>query len=92
MKKVNKKKSTSSNVIFEKCPVCGRQTSHYVDANGNVRCSVCQHIAKTIAVKEVEFEVDPEFDSELNPVSAEEPVAEGPVIEPTAEPIVDELP
>ena len=87
MKEVNKKKTASSNMLVEKCVVCGRETPHYVNANGEVRCAVCQNIARTVAIKEIEFEVDPEFDNELNPASAEEPVAE-----PVAEPIVDELP
>ena len=44
---------------------------------------ICQNIARTVAVKEIEFEVDPEFDNELNPDSFDGPVAE---------PVVDELP
>jgi len=68
MKKVKGRKSTDDLRI--KCPICGRETPHYVNIKGEVRCSICQTVAKVINVKtpkEVKFEMDPALDKALNP-------------------------
>lgn len=68
MKKVKNHKSTDDLRI--KCPTCGRETPHYVNIKGEVRCSICQTVAKVINVKtpkEVEFEMDSDLDEALNP-------------------------
>lgn len=55
------------------CSRCGRVTHHYLHTNGEVgeyRCVRCQTINKTIKVKPkttVIFEMDAEFEAELNP-------------------------
>jgi uncharacterized Zn finger protein (UPF0148 family) len=68
MKKVKNHKSTDDLRI--KCSTCGRETPHYVNIKGEVRCSICQTVAKVINVKtpkEVEFEMDSDLDTALNP-------------------------
>jgi len=68
MKKVKNHKSTDGLRI--KCSTCGRETPHYVNIKGEVRCSICQTVAKVINVKtpkEVEFEMDSDLDTALNP-------------------------
>lgn len=68
MKKVKNHKSTDDLRI--KCSTCGRETPHYVNIKGEVRCSICQAVAKVINVKtpkEVEFEMDSDLDAALNP-------------------------
>lgn len=68
MKKVKNHKSTDDLRI--KCSACGRETPHYVNIKGEVRCSICQTVAKVINVKtpkEVEFEMDSDLDAALNP-------------------------
>lgn len=68
MKKVKNHKSTDDLRI--KCSTCGRETPHYVNIKGEVRCSICQTVAKVINVKtpkEVEFEMDSDLDEALNP-------------------------
>jgi uncharacterized Zn finger protein (UPF0148 family) len=68
MKKVKNQKSTDDLRI--KCSTCGRETPHYVNIKGEVRCSICQTVAKVINVKtpkEVEFEMDSDLDTALNP-------------------------
>lgn len=80
MKKV--KKSEKSSDLKIKCSRCGRETPHYVNAKGEVRCAICQTVAKKVTVntpKEVVFEVDEEFDKLLNPVK---PVIKEVVAEP----------
>ena len=69
MKKV--KKSEKSSDLKIKCSRCGRETPHYVNIKGEVRCAICQTVAKKVTVstpKEVVFEVVDEFDKLLNPV------------------------
>lgn len=68
MKKVKNHKSTDDLRI--KCSTCGRETPHYVNIKGEVRCSICQTVTKVINVKtpkEVEFEMDSDLDEALNP-------------------------
>lgn len=68
MKKVKNHKSTDDLRI--KCPTCGRETPHYVNIKGEVRCSICQTVAKVINIKtpkEVEFEMDSDLEEALNP-------------------------
>lgn len=68
MKKVKGHKSTEDLRI--KCSTCGRETPHYVNIKGEVRCAICQTVAKVINVKtpkEVEFEMDSDLDEALNP-------------------------
>lgn len=68
MKKV--KKSEKSSDLKIKCSRCGRETPHYVNVKGEVRCAICQTVAKVIDVKtpkEVEFEMDSDLDAALNP-------------------------
>lgn len=72
MKKVKNHKSTDDLRI--KCSTCGRETPHYVNIKGEVRCSICQTVAKVINVKtpkEVEFEMDSDLDAALNPKAKE---------------------
>lgn len=83
MKKVKNHKSTEDLRI--KCSICGRETPHYVNVKGEVRCSICQTVAKVINVKtpkEVKFEMDPDLDAALNPevkeVAITEPIDETP--------------
>ena len=69
--KKSKKTNESTKIQKIKCAVCNRETPHYVNAKGEVRCSICQSIAKKIAVKtpkEVVFEMDKDFEAALNPV------------------------
>lgn len=68
MKKVKNHKSTDDLRI--KCSTCGRETPHYVNIKGEVRCSICQTVTKVINAKtpkEVEFEMDSDLDEALNP-------------------------
>ena len=67
MKKATK--TTEPKVLSIKCAICGRETPHYVNSKGEVRCAICQTVAKKVEVKipkEVEFEMDPELDDMLN--------------------------
>ena len=72
MKKVKGHKSTEDLRI--KCSTCGRETPHYVNIKGEVRCAICQTVTKVINVKtpkEVEFEMDSDLDEALNPKAKE---------------------
>ena len=67
MKKTSK---ISDTALY--CSRCGRKTPHYTNSKGEVRCSICQTVAKIVKVKtpkEVIFEADEEFENELNPVT-----------------------
>lgn len=72
--KKTKKATEPTKVLNIKCATCGRETPHYVNAKGEVRCAICQTVAKKVAVKtpkEVEFEMDEALDAALNPVVEE---------------------
>lgn len=57
------------------CKRCGKVTHHYLSINGETgeyKCVRCQTINKTVKVKpkrNVVFEMDAEFEAELNPVA-----------------------
>jgi len=83
--KKTKKATEPAKVLKIKCATCGRETPHYVNVKGEVRCAICQTVAKKVTVKtpkEVEFEMDAELDKALNPV---EIVVKEPIHEPTYE-------
>lgn len=68
--KKTKKATEPAKVLKIKCATCGRETPHYVNIKGEVRCSICQTVTKVINVKtpkEVEFEMDSDLDEALNP-------------------------
>lgn len=78
MKKTKKNATKESSVMNLRCSVCGRETPHYVNAKGEVKCAICQTTAKTVKVKipkEVVFEMDEDLDNALNPTPNEEPEA-----------------
>lgn len=66
-------KKNPEKLLDMQCPRCGRVTHHYLSVNGEIgsyKCVRCQNINKTIKVKpshKVTFEMDPEFEAELNP-------------------------
>lgn len=69
--KKTKKATEPAKVLKIKCATCGRETPHYVNTKGEVRCAICQTVAKKVTVKtpkEVEFEMDEALDAALNPV------------------------
>jgi uncharacterized Zn finger protein (UPF0148 family) len=77
MKKAKGHKSTKDLRI--KCSTCGRETPHYVNVKGEVRCAICQTVAKVVNVKtpkEVEFAMDPDLDKALNPKAKEVSITE----------------
>ena len=72
--KKSTKKSVEPKSINVKCSTCGRETPHYVNAKGEVRCAICQTVAKKVEVKvpkTIEFEMDDELDKALNPAPEE---------------------
>lgn len=78
MKKTKKNAAKESSVMNLRCSVCGRETPHYVNAKGEVKCAICQTTAKTVKVKtpkEVVFEMDEELDNSLNSAPNDEPEA-----------------
>lgn len=86
--KKTKKATEPAKVLNIKCTTCGRETPHYVNVKGEVRCSICQTVAKKVAVKtpkEVEFEMDEALDTALNPIEIIEEVEETEKIEVPAE-------
>ena len=66
-------KKKPKKLLEMQCSRCGRVTHHYLHSSGDVgeyRCVRCQTINKTIKVKPkttVIFEMDAEFEAELNP-------------------------
>lgn len=75
----NVKKNTN---LVEKCATCGRETPHYVNAKGEVRCAICQTVSRIAsAPKEIVFEADEEFDGILNPATVVDTVDEPEVVE-----------
>lgn len=89
MKKVKGHKSTDDLKI--KCSTCGRETPHYVNIKGEVRCSICQTVAKVINVKtpkEVKFEMDSDLDAALNPEVKEVAITESIDETPSESPMI----
>lgn len=66
-------KKKPEKLLDMQCKKCGKVTHHYLHVNGEVgeyRCVRCQSINKTIKVKpevKIVFEMDAEFEAELNP-------------------------
>lgn len=84
MKKTKKNAAKESSVMNLRCSVCGRETPHYVNAKGEVKCAICQTTAKTVKVKtpkEVVFEMDEELDNSLNPAPEPEAPVEDEVVD-----------
>lgn len=54
-----------------KCSICGKVTKHYLSKKGEYKCLICGTANKKVAPKkdlEVIFEIDEEFDNQLNPI------------------------
>jgi DNA-directed RNA polymerase subunit RPC12/RpoP len=68
-------KKKPEKLLDMQCKRCGKVTHHYLSVNGEVgeyKCVRCQTTNKTIKVKPkrtVVFEMDAEFEAELNPVA-----------------------
>lgn len=69
-----KKKAKNESIVTLKCSCCGKPTKHYLTKDGEYKCIICQHVDKTVALKEVVFESD--FDNELSKVEKEEAAPE----------------
>ena len=79
-----KKVKNSTKILVEKCAKCGRETPHYVNDKGEVKCSICHTTSRKVKVsvpKEVIFEMDESFDKALNPVKVVAEVEKPEVIE-----------
>jgi ssDNA-binding Zn-finger/Zn-ribbon topoisomerase 1 len=65
-------KKKPEKLLDMQCKRCGRVTHHYLYKNGEIgeyKCVRCQTVNKTIKVKperKVVFEMDAEFEAELN--------------------------
>lgn len=85
-------KKKPEKLLDMQCKRCGQVTHHYLSINGETgeyKCVRCQTVNKTIKVKperKVVFEMDAEFEAELNPE-----VSEFVNNEESAQEVIDEI-